>query len=132
MNKMRGVRGAIQIAQNDRETILSGTSQLLREMLYKNRIDPDDIASIFFTATDDLDAEYPAYAAREMGLNGVPLLCAREISVPGSMSRLIRILIHFNTDKAQSQIKHQYLGEANRLRPDISNGGDNDDSHNEF
>ncbi len=131
MNRVRGIRGAIQVRENTRESMLDATKVLLKSMLRENDIDPEDIASIFFTATDDLNAEYPAYAAREMGLTAVPLLCAREMQVPGNMSRLIRILIHVNTDKSQKQIKHQYLGETVSLRPDINSGDMNDDSHNE-
>jgi chorismate mutase len=126
VSKVRGIRGAIRVGENNRESILAASAGLLQQMLLANGIDPDEIVSIFFTATDDLNAEYPAYAAREMGMTSVPLLCAREMNVPGSMSRLIRILIHVNTDIPSKQIKHQYLGEAGRLRPDIAGGGDND------
>ncbi|MCX6832386.1 MAG: chorismate mutase [candidate division Zixibacteria bacterium] len=125
MSKVRGIRGAIRVGENNRKSILAACTELLQQMLSANDISPDEIVSIFFTATDDLNAEYPAYAAREMGMTHVPLLCAREISVPGSMSRLIRILIHVNTDIPSKQIRHQYLGEAGRLRPDLA-GGDND------
>lgn len=114
------------MGENNRESILAATTELLQQMLSANNISPDEIVSIFFTATDDLNAEYPAYAAREMGMTFVPLLCAREMNVPGSMSGLIRILIHANTDIPSKQIRHQYLGEAGRLRPDIAGGGDND------
>ncbi|UCD16197.1 MAG: chorismate mutase [Candidatus Zixiibacteriota bacterium] len=131
MSEVRGIRGAIRVNENTRGSMLSATTELLRKMLLENKISPDDIASIFFTATDDLNAEYPAYAAREMGLSSVPLLCAREMNVPGSMKRLIRILIHVNTNRSKDEIKHQYLGETSRLRPDISTGGNNDDCHNE-
>ena len=127
MSKVRGIRGAIRVGENNRESILKACTELLQQMLSANHISPDEIVSIFFTATDDLNAEYPAYAAREMGMTFVPLLCAREINVPGSMSRLIRILIHVNADIPSKQIRHQYLGEAGRLRPDITGGGDNDD-----
>ncbi len=130
MSEVRGIRGAIRAKENSRESILEVTTELLERMLQVNGVDPGKIASIFLTATDDLNAEYPAYAAREMGLTNVPLLCAREINVPGSMSRLIRILIHINTDKPSEQIEHQYLGEAGSLRPDIVGGGkDNDRRH---
>ncbi|TFH65962.1 MAG: chorismate mutase [Candidatus Zixiibacteriota bacterium] len=126
MSRVRGIRGAIRVGENSRESILAASTELLQQMLLVNDVIPDEIVSIFFTATDDLDAEYPAYAAREMGMTFVPLLCAREINVPGSMRRLIRILIHVNTDVPSKQIRHQYLGEAGRLRPDIASGGDND------
>jgi chorismate mutase len=126
VSQVRGIRGAIQVGENSREGILAACTELLQQLLQVNEIVLDDIVSILFTATDDLNAEYPAYAAREMGLSFVPLLCAREMNVPGSMSRVIRILIHVNTDKPLKQIRHQYLGEAGRLRPDIAGGGDND------
>jgi chorismate mutase len=126
VSQVRGIRGAIQVGENSRESILAACTELLQQLLQVNEIVFDDIVSILFTATDDLNAEYPAYAAREMGLSFVPLLCAREMNVPGSMSRVIRILIHVNTDKPLKQIRHQYLGEAGRLRPDIAGGGDND------
>jgi chorismate mutase len=131
MSEVRGIRGAIRAKENSRESILAVTTELLERMLQVNDVEPARIASIFLTATDDLNAEYPAYAAREMGLTNVPLLCAREINVPGSMSRLIRILIHINTDKTLGQIEHQYLGEAASLRPDIVVGGKDDDRRNE-
>lgn len=131
MSKVRGIRGAIQVRENTRQSLLDATKALLKSLLRENDIAPGDIASIFFTATDDLNAEFPAYAAREMGLTTVPLLCAREMQVPGNMSRLIRILMHVNTDKSQKQIKHQYLGETASLRPDLNMGDMSDDSHNE-
>ena len=131
MSKVRGIRGAIQADENSRRSILAATTELLGKMIRANDVDPEEIASIFLTATDDLDAEFPAYAAREMGLTSVPLLCAREMNVPGSMARLVRILIHVNTDKSLKQIKHQYLGDAERLRPDIAGEGEDDDSRNE-
>jgi len=129
MSGLRGIRGAIRLEKNSKEEIFNATRKLLLKMIEENDIDPSDIASVFFTATDDIDADFPAYAARDLGWNMVPLLCAREMKVPGSMTRLIRILIHVNTDKAQNQIKHQYLGETWNLRPDISGGNDDDSRH---
>ncbi len=131
MFKLRGIRGAIDLEENSRDCILKATKELLSKMLEKNQVDIDDIASIFFTATDDLNAEFPAYAARQMGLSKVPLLCAREIHVPSGMKSLIRILIHVNTEKTQEQIKHQYLGETAHLRPDLNKRGEDDDSRHE-
>ncbi len=122
MVRTRGIRGANSVTENSREAILTATQELLKRMIEENQIDPADIASIFLTATDDIDADFPAYAARDMGLIKVPLLCAREIKVPNSMPMLIRILIHVNTDKTQDQIKHQYLGATKKLRPDLSKG----------
>lgn len=116
--RTRGVRGAIIIKDNTREAIFDATVELLDEMLQKNSIQTEEIVSIFLTATTDIDAEFPAYAARRMGLTSVPLLCAQEMDVPGAMKRVIRALIHFNTEKKQSQIVSRYLGEARKLRPD--------------
>ncbi len=132
MTKVRGIRGAVRVDSNGKSEILSSTRKLLQDMLSANSVNKEDIVSIFFTATDDLNAEFPAYATRDMDLTTVPLLCAREIAVPGSMDRLIRILIHVNTDKTQSEIKHQYLGETSMLRPDLNTGGNDDDSHHEI
>jgi chorismate mutase len=120
MNKMRGIRGAIRAEDNTKESIFAATRTLLEDIVRANDLDTDDIASVFFTATDDLDADYPAYAARDLGWDTVPLLCAREMNVPGGMSRVIRVLLHVNTLKSQTQIKHRYLGETQRLRPDLS------------
>ena len=118
---VRGVRGATASEKDDPENILSATRKLLNTILNEN---PDmvieDIASVLFTATDDLNSVYPAKAAREMGWNQVPLICAREIPVPGGLSGCIRVLLHWNTDKPQSEIRHVYLGAAASLRPDFS------------
>jgi chorismate mutase len=100
-------------------------------MVRANDVETEDIASIFLTASPDLNAEFPAYAARDLGWTAVPLLCAQEIGVPGSMTRLIRILLHVNSTKSQSEIKHQYLGETKELRPDLFKEISND-SHNEI
>ncbi len=116
----RGVRGATSVAANDPQSIVAATRELLERMVAANDLAVEDIASVTFTATADLDAEYPARAAREMGWREVPLLCAQEMSVPGSLPRCIRVLILWNTDRALDQIKHVYLGEAAALRPDLS------------
>ena len=131
MTNLRGIRGAIRVEENTKENILASTRELLLRMVSENEVEVEDIASIFFTATDDLNAEFPAYAARDLDLKMVPLLCAREISVPGCMTRLIRILLHVNTDKSQDQIKHQYLGDTRSLRPDLNEGDIDDDSCDE-
>ncbi len=117
---VRGIRGAIRVKDNTPEDICRATVELLQTIISVNEIETEDIASIFFTTTPDLNADFPASAARELGWNLVPLLCAREIDVPGSMTRLIRVLLHVNTTKSQDQIKHQYLGEAAVLRPDLA------------
>jgi chorismate mutase len=117
---VRGVRGATASEKDDPENILSATRKLLNTILNEN---PDmvleDIASVLFTATDDLNSVYPAKAAREMGWNQVPLISAREIPVPGGLVGCIRVLIHWNTDTPQSEIRHVYLGAAVSLRPDL-------------
>jgi chorismate mutase len=115
----RGVRGATTVERNEREEILTATRQLLALMLRQNQIKPEDVASAIFTTTPDIDAEFPALAARQLGLLDVPLLCGHEMAVPGSLTLCVRILLHWNTDKAQSEIRHVYIREAQRLRPDI-------------
>ena len=115
--RSRGVRGATIATANTREAICSATQELLRRLIEANEIPMEEIASAFFTVTDELDAEYPALAAREMGWIYVPLLCAREIAVPGGLARCIRVLLHVNTEKTQEQIRHVYLREAAILRP---------------
>ena len=119
---MRGIRGAICAEANSREAVFGATRTLLTKMIESNEIEIERIASIFLTATPDLTADFPAYAAREIGLSLVPLLCATEIDVPGAMKRVIRILIHVDTEKHQDEIRHLYLGETARLRPDLAGG----------
>jgi chorismate mutase len=116
----RGVRGATTVAENNREEILSATRQLLALMVRRNGIDKHDVASAIFTTTVDLDAEFPALAARQLGWLDVPLLCGHELSVPGSLAHCIRVLVHWNTDRAQGEIEHIYIRDAVRLRPDLS------------
>ncbi len=117
---VRGIRGATSVEADDKEMILKATGELLEEICRANQIDQyDDIVSAIFTTTSDLTSTFPAEAARTMGMGLVPLLCATEIPVPGSMPRVIRILLHVNAEKSQSEINHVYLGETKRLRPDI-------------
>ena len=120
MQKCRGVRGATTIEQNTQDQILSATQTLLTTMLTQNQIDSQDIASILFTTTADITAAYPAKAARELGMQLVPLLCFQEMQVEGSLPFCIRILIHWNTSQPQDQIQHIYLNQAQQLRPDLS------------
>jgi chorismate mutase len=120
--RSRGVRGATTATANTREAICSATQELLRRLIEANEIPMEEIASAFFTVTDDLDAEYPALAAREIGWVYVPLLCAREIAVPDGLARCIRVLLHVNTEKTQEQIRHVYLREAAILRPTFAAG----------
>jgi chorismate mutase len=113
----RGIRGAITVEHNDREEILAATTELLQLLIEKNDLHPDNVASVIFTATDDLDAEFPAVAARSLGWEETALLCAREIPVPGSLKKCIRVLIHVNTTRSAAEIQHVYLRDAVRLRP---------------
>lgn len=116
----RGVRGATTVEANTPEAILKGTLELLALMIRQNDIRQEDVASATFTTTPDLDAEFPALAARQLGWLHVALMCAHELSVPGSLGRCIRILIHWNTEKTADQIVHVYIKDAARLRPDLS------------
>jgi chorismate mutase len=119
MTCCRGVRGATTVATNTRDEILSATRQLVALMIRRNEIDRSDVASAIFTTTSDLDAEFPALAARQLGWLDVPLLCGHEMSIPGSLPRCIRVLVHWNTDKLQTEIQHIYIRDAERLRPDL-------------
>jgi chorismate mutase len=116
----RGIRGATTIERDDREEILTATRQLLALMVRRNEIDRRDVASAIFTTTPDVNAEFPALAALQLGWLDVPLLCGHELSVPGSLPRCIRVLVHWNTDRAQDEIEHIYIRDAVRLRPDLS------------
>ena len=118
--RCRGVRGATTVEGNTREDILTGTRQLLALMIRLNDIDGPDVASAVFSLTRDLDAEFPALAARQLGWLDVPLLCTYEVDVPGSLRRCVRVLVHWNTTKPQHEIRHVYIKEAVRLRPDLS------------
>jgi chorismate mutase len=118
---VRGVRGATVSPGDQPAEILAAARELLAALQAANPgLRPEDLASAIFTVTEDLTGAYPAQAARQMGWDGVPLLCAREIPVPGGLSRCIRVLLHWNTDLPQSAIHHVYLGEAARLRPDLA------------
>lgn len=114
----RGVRGAITVENNARDEILRATRHLLALMIRLNGIEPDDVASAIFTTTRDLDAEYPALAARQLGWLDAALLCGHEMEVPRGLPHCIRILVHWNTDKSPGEIHHIYVGEARSLRPD--------------
>ena len=116
--KLRALRGATTVAENDADAILDGTEELVREVMERNDLHPDDMVSCIFTCTADLDAQFPAVAARRLGLNRVPLLCAREIPVPGSLPRVIRVLMHYYADD-EHETKHVYLGDARGLRSDL-------------
>jgi chorismate mutase len=116
----RGVRGATTVEANTREDILTATRQLLALMIRANGIEGPDVASAIFSLTRDLDAEFPALAARQLGWLDVPLLCTYEVDVPGSLRKCVRVLLHWNTDKPQDQIRHVYIKDAVKLRPDLS------------
>ena len=116
---VRGVRGAITASENSKESILSATKKLLEEMIVSNKIQKNDIASAFFTTTTDLNAEFPAVAARQLGWTTVPLMCGNEMAVPGSLQKVIRVMLHLNTDQNPEDIQHIYLGEAQSLRPEL-------------
>jgi chorismate mutase len=122
---IRGVRGAISVEANTVEAIREATRRLLTELVERNRIRLEDIASVFFTGTPDLDVEVPARGAREMGWTLIPMFCMREMEVQDGLPRCIRVLAHINTDKSQTEIIHVYLGEAARLRPDLVQGEEN-------
>lgn len=114
----RGVRGAISVTENSVEAIVSATKELMSVIAAANSMNPDDIASIFFTTTSDLTAIYPALAVRQLGWYDVAMLCGHEMDVPGGMTGIIRVLIHWNTLKTPREIRHCYLREAVALRPD--------------
>ena len=116
----RGIRGAITVTEDDPYLILQATRELLEAIVKENAdMKPEDIGSAIFTVTDDLAATFPAQAARQMGWSMVPMICSREIPVPNSLPRAIRVLVHWNTETPQSQIKHVYLRDAVKLRPDL-------------
>lgn len=116
----RGIRGATTVEDDSEEAILAATRELLVGMIKFNGIQPQDVGSVIFTTTTDLNAQYPAVAARQLGWHEVPLLCAHEMSVPNSLEKCLRILIMWNTTKTQSEIRHVYLKEAASLRPERS------------
>src|SRR4029077_6231308 len=116
--RLHALRGAISVERNDPHAILDATTELMREIIERNALAPQTVVSCIFTATEDLDAEFPAVAARALGFDRVPLLCAREIPVPGALSRVIRVLIHYYADE-DHEAKHVYLREANQLRADL-------------
>ena len=114
--RCRGIRGATTVDENTKEAILQGTSKLLDKIIGANQIEVDEVACVFFTTTSDLDAEFPALAARQMGWTQTALLCEHEINVPGSLRKCIRILILYNTEKTADEIVHVYINGAENLR----------------
>jgi chorismate mutase len=120
---VRGIRGAINISENSKEEILSKSRELLEAIVKANKVKPADIATAIFTLSPDLNADFPAYAARQMGWRDVPLMCARELDVPGAMAKVIRVLLLVNSKIPAGKIKHQYLGDTPQLRPDLAQKG---------
>jgi chorismate mutase len=116
---VRAVRGATQVDRDDRDLVLAGAGELVQAVLDRNGIDPADLISVIFTATPDLTSDFPAYAARQLGITDVPLLCATEIDVPGAMPRVLRLLAHFESDLPRSDVRHVYLRGAAGLRTDL-------------
>jgi chorismate mutase len=116
---VRAVRGATQVEHDARQEILDATTELLTTVLERNGLTQEDLISVVFTATPDLTAEFPAYAARQMGIVDVPLLCAGEIAVPGAMPRVLRLLAHVETDRPRADVRHVYLRGAAALRTDL-------------
>jgi chorismate mutase len=117
---VRGIRGAINVAENSREEIFSKTRELLEAMIRANRVRADDVAAAFFTMTPDLNADFPAYVARDLGWKTVPMMCASELGVPGGMKKVVRIMLLVNTKVPPGKIRHQYLGDTPCLRPDLA------------
>jgi chorismate mutase len=116
--RLFALRGATQVPANEAGTILSATDELMRELMQRNQLAPEAMVSCIFTLTEDLDAEFPAVAARNLGLSRVPLLCACEVPVPGSLPRVIRVLVHYYAVE-EHEPRHVYLGEARTLRADL-------------
>ena len=116
---VRAVRGATQVDADERDQVLDATTELLTEVLSRNGLANDDLISVVFTATPDLRSEFPAYAARQMGITDVPLLCAAEIDVPGAMPRVLRLLAHVETARPRAELRHVYLRGAAALRTDL-------------
>ena len=120
MTVCRGIRGAITVAENTRDDILKATDELLRQLVKANGIDDHQVAAVFFTTTSDLNAEFPAVAARQIGWDRVALMCSHEMMVPNSLSKCVRVLILVNTEKTDRELVHVYLREAKRLRTDLA------------
>ena len=117
---VRALRGAIQLDADDRDHLLESVQALVSELVDSNRLTHDDLISVVFTATPDLRSEFPALAARQLGIGDVPLLCAQEIDVAGAMPRVIRVLMHVDTDRPREELRHVYLRGAEALRRDLA------------
>lgn len=117
--RVRAARGAIRVGGDEAEIVIAATERLLAAVLVRNEVLAEDIVSVFFTVTEDLRSAFPAEAARRMGLGRVPLMCAREIPVEGSMPSVVRLLMHFHTERTQGEVAHVYLDGAESLRDDL-------------
>jgi monofunctional chorismate mutase len=116
---LRAARGAITVSEDSRDAVLDATERLLREMLERNDVGPDELVSVIFTATEDVTSVFPAEAGRRIGLTSVPLLCMREMAVPDSLPGCIRVLMHFHSERSSVEIAHVYLEGARALRDDL-------------
>jgi chorismate mutase len=119
MTSCRGIRGATTVSENNADAILLATRELLEQIIAQNGVQEEDVASVIFTMTPDLDAICPAVEARRMGWTHTALLCVQEMRVPGSLPQCVRVLVHWNTERALADIQHVYLRKARRLRPDL-------------
>jgi chorismate mutase len=117
---VRAIRGAINIERDERDELLGAVAELLTAMLERNQLTTDDLISVIFTVTPDIRSEFPALGARLLGMKDVPLLCAQEIDIPGAMARVVRVMMHAETDAARAEIQHVYLRGAEALRQDIA------------
>jgi chorismate mutase len=117
---VRAIRGAVQLEVDDREHLLTCVDELIREILGQNDLATDDLISMLFTATPDLHSEFPALAARQLGIGDVPLLCTQELDIDGAMPRVIRVMVHAETDRTKAEVRHVYLRGAAALRRDLA------------
>ena len=117
---VRAIRGATQLVEDTREQMLERVTEMVTEVMSANELDVDDFISVIFTATSDLVSEFPAYAARRLGFGDVPLICARELEIAGSMPRVVRMMLHTETELSRDKIQHVYLHGATALRPDLT------------
>lgn len=117
---VRAIRGAVQLDADERDHLLASVDELIRAILEQNELDTDDLISMLFTATPDLHSEFPALAARQLGIGDVPLLCTQELDVDGAMPRVIRVMVHAETDRTKSELRHVYLRGAAALRRDLA------------
>jgi len=117
---VRAIRGAVQVEANERDLVLEATEELVAEVMRRNELSTDDFISVLFTATQDLNAEFPALAARKLGFADVPLMCSTEIAVPHALPRVVRLMAHIETDRPRSELHHVYLRGAQVLRLDIA------------